>query len=471
MRRNLRMNKIHLPVRRLLTGSAFVFILLFAMDACKVTTPYRQGTDPYGNNLYRDTIAADTASIATLPWRQLFTDTILQHLIQDGIDNNFDLKIAVARIRQAEANFRQSKAAFFPSLDANASASAQKTGNVPGSQTFETYLSSTWQVDLWGKLRSAKKAALAALLQSDAYKRDVQTQLIANIAANYYALMAYDQQLKITLATITNRKEDVETTKALKESDVLTGAAVMQSQANMYSAIVSVPDIRRNIRQTENALSVLLGRSPGAVSRDSLYNEQPISNLRIGLPAQLLANRPDVQEAEYQLRYYAELTNVARTYFYPALTITGQGGLSSNSLSHFFDASSFFGNILGGLTQPIFNNGLNKQRLEAAKAQQEEFLQTFQKTLLTAGQEVSDALYNYHVATEKIDTRSHEIYFLQKSVDYTKELMKADAKANYTDVLTSEQNLLSAQLQGVDDKLQQLQAVVTLYASLGGGWR
>jgi NodT family efflux transporter outer membrane factor (OMF) lipoprotein len=441
------------------------------MDACKVTTPYRRGADPYGNGLYRDTIATDTASIATLPWRQLFTDTILQHLIQDGIDNNLDLKIAVARIRQAEANFRQSKAAFFPSLDANASASAQKTGNVPGSQTFETYLGSTWQVDLWGKLRSAKKAALAALLQSDAYRRDVQTQLVASISSNYYALMAYDQQLKITLATITNRKEDVETTKALKESDVLTGAAVMQSQANLYSAIVSVPDIRRNIRQTENALSVLLGRNPGAISRDSLYNEQSISDLRIGLPAQLLGNRPDVQEAEYQLRYYAELTNVARTYFYPALTITGQGGLSSNSLSHFFDASSFFGNILGGLTQPIFNNGLNKQRLEVAKAQQEEFLQTFQKTLLTAGQEVSDALYNYHVATEKIETRSHEIYFLQKSVDYTKELMKADAKANYTDVLTSEQNLLSAQLQGVDDKLQQLQAVVTLYANLGGGWR
>jgi outer membrane protein TolC len=186
---------------------------------------------------------------------------------------------------------------------------------------------------------------------------------------------------------------------------------------------------------------------------------------------QLLANRPDVQEAEFQLRYYTELTNVARTYFYPALTITGEGGLTSNNIAHFFDASAFFGNIIGGLTQPIFANGINRQRLEVAKGQEQEFLLTFEKTLLTAGQEVSNALFDYQSATEKLNTRAKEIHFLQKSVDFTKELMKADAKANYTDVLTSEQNLLTAQLEGVDDRLQQLQAVVTLYTSLGGGWR
>ncbi|MES1160823.1 MAG: efflux transporter outer membrane subunit, partial [Bacteroidota bacterium] len=408
---------------------------------------------------------------ADIPWRQLFSDTLLQHLIQEGIDNNLDLKIALARIREAEANFRQSKAAFFPSLAANAGATLQKTPGSPSTRIYEAYLSSIWQVDLWGKLRSARKAQLAALLQSDAYKKDVQTQLVSNIAVNYYALLAYDQQLKITLATVDNRKEDVRTTQALKESDVLTGAAVMQSQANLYAAEVTIPTIKQNIRQTENAISLLLGRNPGPVSRDSLNNQEVATDLRTGLPVQLLANRPDVQEAEFQLRYYAALTNVARTYFYPALTITGEGGLSSGSLSHFFDASAFFGNIVGGLTQPIFNNGLNRQRLEVAKAQEQEFLFTFQKTLLTAGQEVSNALTDYQTATEKITIRTKEIHFLQKSVDFTKELMKYNANTNYTDVLTSEQNLLSAQLNGIDDKLQQLQAVVTLYTSLGGGWK
>jgi outer membrane protein TolC len=246
----------------------------------------------------------------------------------------------------------------------------------------------------------------------------------------------------------------------------------MQSQAGLYSVEVTIPDIRQNIRQTENAICLLLGRNPGAIPRDSLYQDTTVNtDLRIGLPVQLLANRPDVQEAEFQLRYYAELTNVARTYFYPALTITGEGGLSSNNIAHFFDASAFFGNIIGGLTQPIFQNGLNRQRLEVAKGQEQEFLLTFEKSLLTAGQEVSNALLDYQSATEKIQTRAREIHFLQKSVDYTKELMKADAKANYTDVLTSEQNLLAAQLSGVDDHLQQLQAIVTLYTSLGGGWK
>jgi multidrug efflux system outer membrane protein len=448
-----------------------LLLACLVMAACKVTKPYRRAAQIAGNGLYRDTTITDTTTIADIPWRQFFADTLLQRLIEEGIHGNLDIGIAVARIHEAAANFRQSQLAFFPSLNANADASVQKTAGSPSTQTYEAFLSSSWQVDLWGKLRSTKKAELAALLQSDAYRRDVQTQLVDNIAANYYALMAYDQQLQITLATVENRKEDVTTTQALKEADVLTGAAVMQSQAGLYSVEVTLPDIRQNIRQTENTICLLLGRNPGAVTRDSLSKEIVDSELYLGLPMQLLANRPDVQEAEFQLRYYTELTNVARTYFYPALTITGQGGLSSNSLAHFFDVSAFFGNLVAGLTQPIFDNGLNRQRLEVAKGQQQEFLLTFEKTLLTAGQEVSNDLLAYQSATEKIGIREKEIHFLQKSVDFTKELMKADAKANYTDVLTSEQNLLAAQLEGIDDHLQQLQAVVNLYTSLGGGWR
>jgi multidrug efflux system outer membrane protein len=453
--------------------SVWVVCLLatLAITACKVTKPYHRAENIASANLYRDTTITDTTTIADVPWRQFFADTLLQKLIEEGINNNFDLGIAVARIHEAAANFKQSQLAFYPSLLANANGGISKNPGIPSTQTYEAYLTSSWQVDIWGKLRSAKKAQLAALMESDAYRRDVQTQLVESIATDYYALQAYDEQLQITIATVKNRKEDVTTTKALKEADVLTGAAVMQSQAGLYSVEVTIPDIRQNIRQTENAICLLLGRHPGAIARDSLYNIPADSNLRMGVPAQLLANRPDVQEAEFQLRYYTELTNVARTYFYPALTITGEGGLSSNNLSHFFDASAFFGSIVAGLVQPIFQNGLNRQRLEVAKGQEQEFLLTFEKTLLTAGQEVSNALYNYEAATDKMTTRAKEIYFLQKSVDYTKELMKADAKANYTDVLTSEQNLLAAQLQGVDDHLQQLQAIVTLYSSLGGGWK
>ena len=457
--------------RKLLKIIASLLLAAVAITACKVTKPYGRAGNIAGNGLYRDTTIIDTTTIADVPWRQFFADTLLQQLIAEGIRNNLDLRVAAARIHEAQANFRQSTEAFYPSLLANAAGSIQKSPGVHSTQTYEAYLSSSWQVDLWGKLRSTKRAQLAALLESDAYRRDVQTQLIDNIAIDYYVLMAYDQQLQITLATVENRKEDVITTKALKEADVLTGAAVMQSQAGLYSVEVTIPDIRQNIRQTENNLCLLLGRNPGAIARDSLDNEIPNTDLHMGLPAQLLANRPDVQEAEFQLRYYTELTNVARTYFYPALTITGEGGLSANNLAHFFDASALFGSIIGGLTQPIFQNGLNRQRLELAKGQEQEFLLTFEKTLLTAGQEVSNALFNYQSASEKIATRAKQLHFLEKSVEFTKELMRADAKANYTDVLTSEQNLLTAQLEGVDDHLQQLQAVVNLYTSLGGGWK
>jgi NodT family efflux transporter outer membrane factor (OMF) lipoprotein len=465
--------KLHKVIAPLLLSRLAIALLLsaLALVACKVTKPYGRPGNVAGNSLYRDTTITDTTSIANIPWRQFFADSLLQNLIEEGMRNNLDIGIAVARIHEAEANFRQSKEAFYPSLLANASGSLQKNPGVPSSQTYEAWLSSSWQVDIWGKLRSTKKAELAALLQSDAYRRDVQTQLVASIASDYYALQAYDEQLRITLATVANRREDVTTTQALKDADVLTGAAVMQSQAGLYSVEVTIPDIRQNIRQTEDAICVMLGRNPGPIARDSLYDTPVNTDLRMGLPVQLLANRPDVQEAEFQLRNAAELTNVARTYFYPALTITGEGGLSSNTLAHFFDASALFGSIVGGLTQPIFQNGLNRQRLEVAKGVQQEDLLTFEKTLLTAGQEVSDALFNYQSATDKTATRTKEIHFLQKAVDYTKELMRADAKANYTDVLTSEQNLLAAQLEGVDDRLQQLQAVSTLYTSLGGGWR
>ena len=439
--------------------------------ACKVTKPYNRAQGIAGNGLYRDTTITDTSTIADIPWRQFFSDTTLQNLIDEGIKNNFDLGIAVARIHEAQANFKQSQLAFFPSLNANASGGVQKNAGIPSNQTYQLFLNSSWQVDIWGKLRSAKKAQLAALLESDAYRRDVQTQLVSTIALDYYTLMAYDEQLQITEATVENRKEDVTTTKALKDADVLTGAAVMQSQAGLYSVEVTIPDIHENIRQTENAMCVLLGRNPGHISRDSLDHQVVTTDLRLGLPMHLLANRPDVQQAEFQLRYYTELTNVARTYFYPALTITGEGGLTSNNLAHFFDASAFFGNLIAGLTQPIFNNGLNRQRLEVAKGQEQEFLLTFEKLLLTSGQEVSNALFDYQTASEKIGIRTKELHFLEKSVEYTKELMRADAKANYTDVLTSEQSLLSAQLQSVDDRLEQLQSVVTLYSSLGGGWK
>ena len=464
--------KIKISKGLILFSIATAMIVLVA--ACKTAKQYKQPADAVSDKLYRnENASADTNTIASIPWKQLFADTLLQKLIEEGINNNLDLKVALARIKLAAANFKQSKLALLPNIDANAAATFQR---VPPTQfgvpeAYQLYVNASWEADIWGKLGSARRAAYASLLQSDAYKRAVQTQLVADIAADYYSLMAYDAQLQVTEKTVENRKKEVETMKALKEANIVTGAAVVQSEANRYSVEITIPDLRQSIRETENRLSVLLGRNADSIPRSTLEMQTIVANLATGVPAQLLANRPDVQQAEYQLRNSFELVNVARTYFYPTLTITAAGGLSNTSVSQLFNPSTFFANITGGLLQPIFEKGLNKRRLAVAQANQEEYLNTFRKTILTAGQEVSDALYSYKAAEEKQSFRSQQIAYLQKSVDYTKELLKYSSATNYTDVLTSEQSLLTAQLSSINDKLQQLTATVSLYKSLGGGWR
>ncbi|GAA4322446.1 TolC family protein [Mucilaginibacter gynuensis] len=453
-----------------------------AILASCVTKKYRQPT-VNTDHLYRDTTLTDTTSMANMPVKQLFSDTVLTNLIQEGLNENLDLKTAVQRIAEAQATFGQSKAAFLPSLSAGANVTRAKTSaaslNFPPefansfnlkTTTYQLVLNTSWEADIWGKLSSAKRSALAGLLQSDAAKRAVQTQLIANIANTYYNLMALDQQLAITKQTLEIRIKDVETVKSLKEGAIVNGAAVVQSEANRYAAEVTIPDLNQSIREAENALSILLARAPGPIKRGSLNEQKTVADLKIGVPSQLLKNRPDVRQAEFAFRAAFESTNLARTYFYPQLTITGQGGASSLQLKNIFDNSIFY-NFIGGLTQPIFSQGQNRARLRTAKAQQQEAYYAFQQSLLTAGQEVSNALYSYQNAVEKQGSRVKQLQALEKSVDYTKELLRYSSATNYTDVLTSEQSLLTAQLSSVNDRLQELQAIVNLYRALGGGWR
>lgn len=462
----MKMNKIY-----------FVACMSLIIASCSITRSY-QSPETVAVNAFRGSNELDTANIASIPWKEYFTDTLLQQHISKALSNNLDLKVAVARIKYADANFKQSKLAFLPSANVDASytlskPSAAQTGGQASSSSVNLYslsASASWEADIWGKLQSTKKANIAALLASEAYRRSIQTEIVAAIANNYYALMAFDQQLKIAEQTLEIRKSDTATMKALKTAAMVTGADVEQSVANMYSAKIQAENIRRNIRETENAISILLGQSPDSIFRNTLTTQVVTTDLKTGIPIQLLTNRPDIQRAELQFRNAFELTNVAITYFYPSLTITGTGGFATaNTLKGFFDGG-FYGSLVGGVTQPIFNKGLNKQRLKQAEATQEEALYNFQSTLLTASQEVADALYSYHNASNLSTSRLEQIVSLKKAVEYTKELLKYTSKVNYTDVLTAETNYLSAQLNSIGDKLQQLQATVNLYRALGGGW-
>lgn len=442
--------------------------------SCKVTQTYKSPVVD-ANNLYRDHNAVDTTSMATLHWDELFTDTLLQQLIRKGITNSFDLRTAFSRVRQAQAAYQQSRLLNYPSINASAGATVSgysstinNSVRTTASPQFQATLAATWEADVWGKLKSTRRASLSAALAEADNAHAIQTALVASIAFDYYQLLAFDEQLSITEHTVTNWQATVDVMKELKKADVVTSAAVVQSEASRYAAEVTIPDIKRAIRETENQLNGLLGEPPGPVKR-GLWNNQPVAAvLHTGVAAQLLANRPDVQAAEHNFRHYFELTNVARTYFYPSLSIAASGGYLS--VHDLFSPGSWISSLATGLTQPVFNQGVNKARWQIAREQQEQALLNFEKTLVTAGQEVSDALFAYQMATAKIATRNSELMELEKSVSYTKELVRYGF-ANYTEVLTAQQNLLSARLNQVSDNLQGLQAVVYLYRSLGGGWQ
>ncbi|QDW22206.1 efflux transporter outer membrane subunit [Flavobacterium sp. KBS0721] len=464
------------------SSNKYILMVIAAalLSAC-VTQKYERPKTLSTDNLYRDQASADSTTIANMPWQTVFKDQKLNALIQKGLDQNLNLKNAIENIVQARATLRQTKLAYYPTLDFDANATRNKQSkaalNFPAginintlTTTYKMGFSTSWEADIWGKLSSSKRAALATYLSTDAAKQAVQTQLISDIANNYFLLLSYDKQLEITKSTLESRIKNVEVIKALKEGAIVTGASVVQSEANQHAAEVLIPDLKRSIRETENALNILLGQASGPIERGTLGDQVIPEKIAIGLPAQLLENRPDVRQAEFDFRTAFETTNMAKTYFYPSLTLTASGGLSTLQLKNFFDQSIFY-SIIGGLTQPIFNQGLNKARLTNAQSRQVQAFNNFQQSLLVAGQEVSNALYAYEMAVEKEDSREKQIEALEKAVDFTQQLLEYSSATNYTDVLTSEQNLLAAQLSGVNDNLQKLQAVVDLYRALGGGWK
>ncbi|HSB94663.1 MAG TPA: efflux transporter outer membrane subunit [Flavitalea sp.] len=451
-----------------------IIITLGYMSSCKVTHKYQQPPAP-ATEQFRDQQVIDSNTLASLPYSEVFGDTVLQSLIQEGLTANLDLKTAFTRIRQSEAYFLQSRAAFMPSLGFNAGVSESKLTEAQGfgSRSITQFfmgVSSAWEADIWGKLASSRRANQASLLQTVAGTRAIQTSIISAIANNYYLLLALDQQLQITEQTVRNWDTTVTVMRALKQAATVTEAAVVQSEAQRYAAEVTIPDLRQRIRETENELSVLTGRPPGAIRRTGIDMQQTPALLQTGVPAQLLSNRPDVMEAEYAYRSAFELTNVARASFYPSISITGSLGLSSLTVAALFDAGAVAASLALGLTQPIFNRRQLRTNMTVAEAQQDAALYGFQNSLLVASQEVSNAYSLHEHALQKTEVRTHQLNALTKSVEYTQELLR-NGFANYTEVITARQSLLEAELGRVNDKLQQLQAVVNLYRALGGGWR
>lgn len=443
------------------------------MSSCNLYKPYSR-PEINARGLFRDpvsvndTLVSDTTTLADLSWEQMFTDPQLQTLIRLGLERNTDLQTALLRVKEAEANLMSSRLAYLPSLHLAPQGGVSSFDKAKANWTYTLPAVASWEIDLFGKLLNTKRAAKVSLMQSEDYRQAVQTQVIAAVANYYYTLLMLDKQLEITRETAVLWEKNVETMRAMKEAAMVDEAAVVQSEANSYMIAATIPEIESQIRQTENSLSLLLRQAPQRIRRGKLDEQHLPEVLNTGLGIQLLANRPDVRAAEMNLAATFYNTHIARSAFYPQLSLTGTAGWTNEAGNMVLNPGKLIASAVGSLTQPIFNRGVNVARLRIAKAQQQEALLAFEQSLLNAGGEVSDALNLYQAAQDKLILRVKQVNSLQKSVEYTQELLTLGT-STYLEVLTAQQSLLNAQLSEISDEFQRIQAVVNLYHALGGG--
>ncbi|MCX2680584.1 TolC family protein [Galbibacter sp. EGI 63066] len=448
------------------------------LQSCFVAKNY-ESPEVETENLYRtDQIVQDSTSLGMVSWRDLFQDEILKKHIETALTNNLDIRIAVQQILASEAYLKQGKAGNYPTL--NLSASVTRQENSENSQfgsifsgaveQYDMTANLSWEADIWGKIRSNKRAFEATYLQSVEAHKAVKTELVAAVASIYYQLLSLDEQLEITNETIENRESSLETTKALKTAGLVTEVAVKQTEAQLYTAQAIKIDLENSIKLLENSFSILLAEGPHVVERTDLEDQEITSDLTTGVPSLLLQNRPDVAAAEFSLINAFELTNLARSNFYPSITLSASAGFQSLEFDNWIDASSIFNTLVAGLTQPVLNGRRIRTQYEVSKAQQEQALLNYKKALLTAGREVSDALYDYEAASEKITIREKEFEAYNKAAEYSAELLD-HGMANYLEVLTARENALNSELNLVNTKFERLNAIVTLYQALGGGWQ
>ena len=453
-------------MKRIIIG----LLLLTGLSGCHIYRTYERPELSGVDSLYRvPAMTEDTMSLADFSWKELFTDTVLQQLIEKGIANNTDLNIARLKVREAEALLTSSKLAYLPSVSLTPQGTIKSIeGNSP-TKTYNLAASADWELDIFGRLTNAKREAKAVLEQSQAYKQAVQTQLIATIAKSYYTLLMLDKQLDISRRTAEIWAENLRVMKALKKAGQTTEMAVAQIEASKLSVDASLLSLEQQITEVENSLSSLLGVVPQRIDRSTLDMQSFPDTLSVGVPLQLLQRRPDVRQSEAALAEAFYTTNRAYSAFYPAITLSGSAGWTNAAGAIISNPGEWLFSAVGALVQPLFNRGQNIANLKVAKARQEEALLTFRQTLLNAGTEVNDALLQWQVARRRLDLDRQQIISLQSAVR-SSELLMRHSSQNYLEVLTARQTLLDAELSAVSDRFEEIQGVINLYHALGGGY-
>ncbi len=445
-------------------------LLSAGLSSCSIYRAYERPEIAGIDSLYRQTTGTtDTASLASLSWRQLFTDSQLQQLIETGVRNNTDLQIARLRVEESRASLSKARLAYLPSLSLTPQGTVSKTEGREATKTYDLAASAEWEVDIFGRLTNAKREARAVLEQSEAYRQAVETQLVATIANSYYTLLMLDQQLAITRRTAENWNENVRVMRALKRAGQTTDMAVAQTEASRLSVEASLLSLERQISETENALCALLGEPSHTIERATLAEQQFPDTLTAGVPLQLLERRPDVRQSEAELAAAFYVTNQARLAFYPSITLSGSAGWTNAAGAVITNPGQWLLSAVGSLVQPLFNRGKNIANLKIAKAQQEEALLSFRQSLLDAGTEVNDALMQWQTARKRLKLDESQITALQSAVRSSELLMQYSSQ-NYLEVLTARQTLLQAELDAVSDRFEEIQGVINLYHALGGGY-
>ena len=437
------------------------------LTGCSTYSRYHRAEIPT-ENLYRTLPAGiDTVTIASMSWREMFTDRKLQSLIETGIKQNTDLNVARLRVEAAEAALITAKLSYLPSLGINAEGgSSQYDGTT--AKTYNVGASASWELDIFGRLTAAKRGAVAALQGSRDYQQAVQTQLVATIADSYYTLSMLDTQMAINNRTLENWRATVRTLEALKKVGKANEAGVLQAKANVMQLESSQLAIRKSISETENALSAILAMPSHSIERNNLTEASFPDTISIGVPLQLLSNRPDVRQAEMELAQAFYATNVARAAFYPNITLSGTLGWTNNGGGVITNPGQWLLNVIGSLTQPLFNRGVNIANLNIAKSRQEEAKLLFRQALLNAGKEVNDALTVWQTAKSQIEIGERRVSVLNDAVQKT-ELLMCHSGATYLEVLTAQQSLLEAETLQSQAYFERMQSIIKLYHALGGG--
>ena len=421
-----------------------------------------------------DTLAVapqDTASFGNLPWRSVFTDPQLQQLIEQGLERNSNLLNAALTVQIYESMLKAAKLAFLPGI---ALGSQQPMGTIatlhtsPSVETksYSIPVSASWTIDLFGNILSQKRSTQMQLLAFKDYQMAVRAQVVSGIANSYYTLLMFDEQLRIVKEMSKMAKETWNITQQQFNLGRVRANAVHSAEAAYLSTLTQINDFERQIRATENALSLLIGQPGQQIPRSTLAAQSLPDEFAVGVGVALLQNRPDVHNAEMELASCFHDVQTARSRFYPNITIGVSAAFTNNNGG--LNPGKWLTSLFGSLTQPIFQRGALIAGLKASKLQYEQAFNTWQNTILKAGNEVSNALVNYNKYDDNAKLETQRVEALSKAVDATISLYHSKG-TTYLEVLTAQTQLLSAQLALATDDFNKMQSVVSLYTALGGG--